>query len=255
LIPVSGLVPERSSSNRGNPVVRVSVIGNSTALIECNGVRILTDPYFERWGNVAYRRLNPPRPLGQQLRDVNAVLISHAHFDHVDRKYLVSLPPEIAVYGPRRTARWIALKCGHAVKGLVPWQSVRVGDVVVTAVPAHLSAPAVGFVVTAGGKSLYFAGDTYHGTFMREIARRYRPDVCLMPVTTFRIPMTMGNRGALRAAHDLRPRVIIPIHLDIQPRSPLLRRQESVSSFRALTVRAGLDVNVVMLAPGEQFAW
>ena len=209
----------------------VSLVGHSTALIECDGVRILTDPYFGHRGNLAYRRVNLPSANREQLSDVNAVLISLAHFDHLDRRYLVSVRPEIPVYGPRRTARWIALKGGHSVTGLLPWQSVQLGDVVVTAVPAHHSASAVGFVVTVAGKSLYFAGDTYHGRFMSEIGRRYRPDVCLMPVTTFRIPMTMGNRGAVRAAQDLRARVVIPIHLDIQPRSPLLRRSESVASF------------------------
>ena len=90
---------------------------------------------------------------------------------------------------------------------------------------------------------------------MAEIERRYRPEICLMPVATFQIPMTMGNRGALAATRLLRPRAIVPIHLGIEPRSPLLRRREGVDSFRALVRAEQMKVDVVSLAPGEQLSW
>ena len=91
------------------------------------------------------------------------------------------------------------------------------------------------------------------GGFMRAIAARLHPAVCLMPVTTFRTPMTMGNRGACEAM--LGARVIIPIHLGIEPRAPLLRRGETVESFRVALRDARSDTRVVSLEPGESFEW
>ena len=90
---------------------------------------------------------------------------------------------------------------------------------------------------------------------MKEIRERCAPDVCLMPVTTFRIPMTMGNHSAVEATRTLGGRVVIPIHLGIQPRSPLLRRRESVESFSQALRDAHIDVRVRLLGPGDSYEW
>jgi L-ascorbate metabolism protein UlaG (beta-lactamase superfamily) len=235
--------------------VRITLIAHSTVLIESGSTRILTDPYFGRRGNLAYARMVAPARQPDELRNVAAVLVSHAHFDHIDRRYLKSLDPRTPVYAPRLSARWIAVKTGHATKGLRPWAEVDVADARVTAVPAMHTAPALGYVVADEGKVAYFAGDTFRGAFMKEIRERCRPDVCLMPVTTFRIPMTMGNRSACEATKMLGARVVIPIHLGIQPRSPLLRRTESVESFRNALGTAGVEASVVSLAPGDFYEW
>ena len=235
--------------------MRITLIAHSTVLIECGDTRILTDPYFRRRGNLAYARTAAPARSASELRDVAAVLVSHAHFDHVDRGYLRSLQPDVPVYAPRPSARWIAVKGGHATTGLRPWAAFSVDGVRVTPVPAKHTAPALGYVVSHDGKSVYFAGDTYRGAFMNEIRERCHPDVCLMPVTTFRIPMTMGNRSACEATRTLGARVVIPIHLGIRPRSPLLRRSESVESFRQTLQDAQVDARVMALGPGESYAW
>jgi L-ascorbate metabolism protein UlaG (beta-lactamase superfamily) len=88
---------------------------------------------------------------------------------------------------------------------------------------------------------------------MAQIGERFQLDVALMPVTTFRIPMTMGEKGAVRAARDLRPSVIIPIHLGVQPRSPLMRTKHSPEGFRQRLREAGLETTVVILRDGESW--
>lgn len=79
---------------------------------------------------------------------------------------------------------------------------------------------AVGYVIDAKGMSAYFAGDTYFASFMRRISSELHPDLVLMPVTTYRIPMTMGEVSAVRAVQTLAPATVIPIHLGLRPRSP-----------------------------------
>jgi L-ascorbate metabolism protein UlaG (beta-lactamase superfamily) len=235
--------------------MRVTQIGHSTVLVEAAGLRLLLDPYFGRRGNPAYRRRLPPARSREACLDVDAVLISHAHFDHVDRRYLRAIPSDIPVFAPHRVAWWISLVCGREIRPVKPWRQVMIGDVYVVPVTARHTAPGVGYVIAAEGKTLYFAGDTFAGRFMKEIGDRFQPDVCLMPVARYRIPTTMGNEGAVRAARLLRTRTIIPIHLGIEPRFAALRRAESAESFRALARGERLAANIVSLEPGESYCW
>ena len=235
--------------------MRVTQIGHSTVLLESGELRLIFDPFFGRFGNPAYRRTAPPALGREDCRDVDAVLISHAHFDHIDRPYLRALPATVPVFVPQRAAWWITLTSGRVVRGVTPWREIAIDGARIVPVPAHHSAPAVGYVVAVEGRTVYFAGDTYVGAFMKEIGDRFQPDVCLMPVATFRIPMTMGNRGAVQAAQMLRPRTIIPIHLGIEPRVPLLRRDEDAASFQRLAREERVPASIVPLAPGESYSW
>ena len=108
-----------------------------------------------------------------------------------------------------------------------------------------------GFIITSEGKQVYFAGDTFYAPFMAEVGRRFKLDVALIPVTTFRIPMTMGEKQAVRAVQELKPRLVIPIHLGVQPRSPLLRTNHTPEGFIRRLREAGLETDVALLQIGE----
>jgi L-ascorbate metabolism protein UlaG (beta-lactamase superfamily) len=63
----------------------------------------------------------------------------------------------------------------------------------------------------------------------------------------------MGETSAVRAVAALSPRVVIPIHLGIVPRSPLLRRKESLEGFRKRIEDAGLQTKVMILREGQSW--
>ncbi len=234
--------------------MRITMIGHSTVLIETGGMKILTDPYFGTWGNPAYARLAPPARSREELMDVDLVLVSHNHWDHTDRAFLGGLAPEVPVLSPRRT-RWMTrLHGAHAPIGLKPWEQRTFGSVTVTAVPARHVTATIGYVVESEGQRVYFAGDTYYRPFMKKIGQRLPADVALIPVTTYRIPMTMDEAAAVKAVHDLRPAVVIPIHLGIRPRSPLLRTAQSPEGFIRRLRAAGLTTEVVILAEGQSWS-
>lgn len=235
--------------------MRITQIGHSTVLVEAVGVRLILDPYFGRHGNLAYRRPLPPARSRQACLGVDAVLISHAHFDHVDRRYLRALPRHTPTFAPRGVAWWIALTCRREIRAVEPWRQFMVGSAYVIPVTARHTIPGVGYVISVEGKTLYFAGDTFVGRFMKEIGDRFRPDVCLMPVARDRIPTTMGNAGAVEAARLIRPGTIIPIHLGLEPRVALLRRPETAESFRTLARGERMAANIVSLEPGESYSW
>jgi L-ascorbate metabolism protein UlaG (beta-lactamase superfamily) len=88
---------------------------------------------------------------------------------------------------------------------------------------------------------------------MERIGRELRPDVALIPVTTFRIPMTMGETQAVEAVRRLAPWVVIPIHLGIVPRLPLMRTSDSPEGFRERARQAGLSTEIVILQEGESW--
>jgi L-ascorbate metabolism protein UlaG (beta-lactamase superfamily) len=109
-------------------------------------------------------------------------------------------------------------------------------------------------VLESDGATAYFAADTYYGRFMERIAREHKPNVVLMPVASFRLPPTMGGTSALSAARILSPEVIIPIHLGITPRNPLLRTSQTPESFRDRLRQAGSAGELVHLREGESWS-
>lgn len=229
--------------------MKITMVGHSTVLIEAAGMRIVTDPYFGTWGNPAYARIEPPAFTREAFRDVDLVLLSHNHWDHRDDRFFRVLSARTPVLAPARSAWLTRLHGARSVTGMRAWQARRVGALTVTAVPAVHTAATIGFVVEGAERPLYFSGDTYYNGSMTKIGERFRPGVALMPVTTYRIPMTMGERGALRAVRALRPSLVIPIHLGLTPRLPWLRRRESPEGFARRVSEAGLATSVVILPP------
>jgi L-ascorbate metabolism protein UlaG (beta-lactamase superfamily) len=235
-------------------MMRITLIGHSSILIEAGGKQLLTDPFLNTWGNPAYARADRPARSREALREVDAVLVSHDHWDHTDPAYLRMLAPTTPVLAPKLSSWLVRLFSGHPVTGMAVGEMRRFGDVSVTAVPAvHLTAT-VGFVIEAEDRQVYFAGDTFYRPFMEALGRQYKLDVALMPVTTYRMPMTMDEGQAVRAVQALEPAVVIPIHQGIRPRSPLLRTSQTPQRFAQRLIDSGSAAKVIILRPGESYS-
>ena len=231
--------------------IRITMIGHSTILIEIGGMRILTDPFFGLHGNPAYRRIAPPAFTRQKMADVDLVLLSHDHWDHFDRRYFRMLPASVPVVVPAPAGGWMRMRGVRRPVGIRRWESLQHHGITIWSVPASHFCVAHGFVFEHGPQRVYFAGDTFHGRFHERIARELAPTVALLPVITYRLPMTMGEDQAVQAVGDLQPQVVIPIHLGLEPRSPLLRSSQTVERFAKKLHRAAPNVRVVHLHEGE----
>ena len=215
------------------PLARVTWIGHSTVLIELDGVRLLTDPMLRR-RVLHLQRVGAP---AGEIGPVDAILISHGHYDHLDSKSLVRFDRAIRVIAPKRVRDFID------VVEVVPGDEVTVGAVTVTATPAEHTRRSVGFLVT-GSARIYFAGDTDVFDGMRELAP---VDVALLPIAGWGPRLPPGHLDPERAAQALellRPRFAVPIHWGTYTRIGL-KRDEQEPARRFAQLAAGFDVRVL----------
>jgi L-ascorbate metabolism protein UlaG (beta-lactamase superfamily) len=202
----------------------VTFVGHATVMVTTPQSRVLTDPLLEN-SLCGLRRAKAAGLAYADRDDVDLVLISHAHRDHLRPSSLRRLPRAARVVVPTRCADLIAhLKFADVVE-LGPGQSLRHRDLEITAVPVRHSGVrglgdlvrrgTSGYVVRAQGTTVYFAGDTGYFSGFAEIGRRFRPDVALLPIAGYE-PASfreehMSPLDALYAFEDLGARVFIPI--------------------------------------------
>jgi L-ascorbate metabolism protein UlaG (beta-lactamase superfamily) len=242
----------------------LTFLGHSTVLLEIAGTRILTDP-------LVFERLLILRRVGSRLdpahhRDLDAVLISHLHVDHLHVRSLLAIGRETRIVMPAGGER---LLTGHGftrVEGVRPGETVAVGPVRVTATfaehdgrrpPLGPVAPALGFVLEAGPTKVYFAGDTDVFPAMADLAPDL--DVAMLPVWGWGPRLGHGHMNPRRAAEALRllrPRYAVPIHWGtLWPyglgRVVPGRLTDPPREFARFARRYTPDVRVLLTPPGE----
>jgi L-ascorbate metabolism protein UlaG (beta-lactamase superfamily) len=217
-----------------------------------DGVRLLTDPVLRH--QVWHLRRRVPFD-AVEIGEIDAALVSHVHFDHLDRPSLRMLGTDVTVVAPVGSRRLLR---GFAdVSEVDVGDEVRIGKVTVRATPAEhrgtrllTSAPSLGFVVS-GSRRIYFAGDTDLFEGMSALADSL--DVALLPVAGWGSKLGPGHLDPMRAAQALRllrPRVAIPIHWGTF--SPLSRSTSADPPEIFLRHAAELapQVDVRILEPG-----
>jgi L-ascorbate metabolism protein UlaG (beta-lactamase superfamily) len=227
-------------------------------LIELGGVHLLTDPVLRT--RIAHLRRHGPAP--EVPGDVDAVLISHLHHDHLDLPSLRLLSGRRRALAPRGAGRLLK-RAGFATDELRPGDTAEVGGVRVAAVEAlhsprrfglaGLRGEPLGFVVRTE-PSVYFAGDTDLFAGMRSLAP---VGVALLPIAGYGPRLGPGHLDPYRAAEAaalLQARVAIPIHWGtLHPR--FTRRGAWFSGpgdkFAAHVGQVAPDCEVRVLRPGE----
>jgi L-ascorbate metabolism protein UlaG (beta-lactamase superfamily) len=190
------------------------------------------------------------------LAGVDAVLLSHVHYDHLDRPSLRQLGTDVTVVVPIGARR--LLRGFTDVREVDVGDEVRIGGVRVHATRAEhrgarltlRSAPSLGFVIS-GSRSVYFAGDTDLFEGMAGLAGSL--DVALLPVAGWGPKVGPGHLDPYRAAQALRllrPRIAVPIHwgtLSLFHRSTSAPPPEA---FRRHAAELAPQVDVRVLEPG-----
>ncbi len=198
---------------------RATYIGHATILIEMNGLRIVTDPLLRR-------RVMHLRNHSEQVNDLahlpnDLILISHAHWDHLDLPSLRRMRRSTPIFAPVGVGKILQRDGFTAVDEMRVGEERQMGELRIKATlanhegkryPFGSALGCLGFVVQ-GRHTVYFPGDTDIFPAMCEMAGRV--DVALLPVWGWGPTLGPGHMTPRRAAEALtliRPKAAIPIH-------------------------------------------
>ena len=254
--------------------MKITYIGHATLLLEIGGACVLTDPNFDpRLGGVL-PRVSAPGIAIDALPRLDAILLTHAHADHLSFDSLDRLPRDVPLYAPPAVARWLHGKRYHHVEALPPAERATIanGAVRIYAERATHQGNRYGvdrwrsaanmYLCETNDESLFFAGDTAltpdtHGLVERTLWKAGRDlDVALLPIG-YAPPWKPGFRrghlthdDALTLFETLRARVLIPYHWGTF-RHVTASAYDAINRLRAsLTSHRARD-RVHIIEPGE----
>lgn len=211
---------------------RLTWIGHASFLLQMAGRAVLIDPVMSRRLGV-YPRYTPPGLDPEQLPKVDALLISHNHYDHLDVPTLRRLPKDLWVGVPLGLGDKLRSLGFLDVHELDWWQSLSLGKqgpghLRISFVPArHWSRRGLfdinqslwgGWVVEGAGHTAYHAGDSAYYEVFGEIGRRFPGiGIAMMPVGAYEPGWFMEHHHmtpeqAGQAFVELGARFFVPMH-------------------------------------------
>ncbi len=187
--------------------MRIRWIGQNGYIIRTERTEIIIDPYLSNAVEARPRLVEAPIRAGDIRAD--AVICTHDHLDHLDPVSIPQMPSD-TLFITTGEGREKILSLGQKnVTALNEGESITVGDITVTAVFAVHQVEAMGLIIAAEGKTLYFSGDTLFDKRLYDI-KKYAPDHTFICING-----RLGNMNvteALDAAAKIGARVNIPCH-------------------------------------------
>jgi len=204
--------------------IKVTYINHATLLIQLDGINILTDPIWAKrsgpWGKIGPKRVRAPGVRIEDLPRIDAILITHDHYDHLDYKTLHTLSqkhqPQVFVgLGVKTLLK--AKRFRHVVE-MDWWQTYWVpsSPIQITFVPArHYSGRTMvgnnrtlwgGFVIQGTGGNIYYAGDTGYDELFYKIKEKFgKFRLTLLPIGSYE------KRWYMKTQH-MNPQDAVKVH-------------------------------------------
>jgi len=242
--------------------IGITWIGHASFLIQTREQNLLIDPNWAKWLKV-FKRMKHPGLHLHDLPNIDLVLVTHAHFDHLDRKTLRVVAADQPIVVPFEVGNLVHDLGFRSVHELHYWESYECGPAKITLTPAHHWGARVlhdshrgfgGFVIEVAGRTIFHCGDTAYFEGFREIGERHAIDVALLPIGAYDPPsgreVHMTPEEALRAFVELGARRMVPMHYGTFRLSyePLL---EPPARLLACASEQGLAERITVMTEGE----
>lgn len=252
---------------------RLSVlwIGHATTLIQIDDKMILTDPVFTTTVGQFSKRLVEPGIDPKDLPDLDAVIISHMHIEHLSPASLDMFETKIQnLFIPQGGLVYIP-NYDFGINELHTWQTWENDGLKITAVPvshngwrygldgAWMETSYTGYVIEYNDIKVYFGGDTgYDSTYFHETRQRFPGiDLALLPIAPihpreYSWKRHTDPRAAIQINRELGAKRLMPMHYDTFPES-LDTLGEATATLRYEMERQNLNTDqIVILEIGEQ---
>lgn len=235
-------------------MINIRYLGHSFFKISFPGRSILIDPYINKTKKDpsfikqpnSFKRLIECPVTEASLKDISAILITHEHFDHFDKKAVET----IALANNSKVVAHESILKQLSIPKNQQYQISRGGKFIldkmeISAVDAHhpQSFYPLGYLIKHDGTSVYHAGDTDLMDFFEDI----EADVTILPIGG---TLTMDVVDAVRAVKTMKPRYAIPMHYNTFEMIKADPRE-----FKAKIEKSILKTEPVILKPGQNFAF
>ncbi len=190
----------------GVKMVSITYLGHSAFEVEFGSKKILFDPWLDP--NPEQERLLQPAYTAEDVRNADLLMISHEHFDHFNAKDVKRIYEKTFAHiiAPESIFQHLDIPETRKVVAYIGDEFHYQGfDIKVVEAKHPQSSYSVGYIVSDGKQSVYFAGDTYDHYGLRHI----EADVALLPIGG---TYTMDSIGALSALSKMKVKHVIPMH-------------------------------------------
>ena len=202
----------------------ITWIGHASFLIQTPEHSVLIDPNWAKWLKVI-KRIKLPGIAIHDLPAIDLVLVTHAHFDHLDRRTLRAVASDQAIVVPEHVGSLVHGLGFRHVHELHCWESFHHGALKITLTPArHWGARILhdnhrgfgGFVIEYAGRSILHCGDSAYFDGFKEIGKRIPIEIALLPIGAYDAPtkrdVHMNPEQALQAFVELGAKTMVPMH-------------------------------------------
>ncbi|MBU1209293.1 MAG: MBL fold metallo-hydrolase [Proteobacteria bacterium] len=250
---------------KGNPGTHVGWIGHSTILMSFAGFFILTDPNFAKRVVISRRAVGLPiEP--EEIKELDLILISHAHYDHLDLSSLKRLPKNALLVVPQGCQELVA-GLGFSKVIEMKWNDIFQfqGLTIEATQPAHWGKRSPfdndhrgynSYLLSQNGNRILFAGDTGYSRIFEVKGKEGTIDLAFLPISAYKPDWFRRNHAspeeALKMFVESGAKFMVPIHWGtfILSHEPLTEPPERL---KIEAKRLRIEDRVIILRHGESF--